>query len=221
MIDKERMMAMYKYALRAVLIATAIFVSGCGESETKTSAPKKPVAAPVAQFSVGGPVSGLAGSGLTLQLNGANDLIVIGNGPYKFPKALSKGSTYTVTIKASPVAPVKQVCSVSQGSGRIVAAVNNVAVSCVTQTFAVGGKVSGLTGKGLVVQLNGESDLAIAKNGNFVFPDIRLPDGSDYRVVIKAYPSRQNCTIKSINYAPDEDTLDIVEINCAKIGRSK
>jgi len=215
-------MAKYIYSICVIFIGAAIFgISGCGESETITPAPKKPIAAPVAQFAVGGSVTGLAGSGLMLQLNGANDLIVNGNGPYKFPKALSKGGTYAVTVKASPVAPVKQTCSVSQGSGSIAAAVSNVSVTCITSTFAVGGKVSGLSGKGLVVQLNGENDLAIAKNGNFIFPKARLPDGSDYRVVIKAFPSRQNCTIKSINYAPDEDTLDIVEINCTKKGRSK
>ena len=215
-------MVKYIYSVCSVLIGAAILgISGCGESETVMPAPKKPAAAPVAQFSVGGLVSGLSGSGLILQLNAANDLIVTGNGPFKFPKTLTKGSTYAVTVKTSPVAPIKQTCSVSQGSGSVVAAVNNVAVSCVTNTFAVGGKVSGLAGKGLVVQLNGANDLAIAKNGNFVFPNIRLPDGSDYRVVIKAFPSRQDCTIKSINYAPDEETLDIVEITCAKRGRGR
>ena len=215
-------MARYIHAVLVVYMGAVIVgISGCGESETVTPAPKKPAVAPVVQFSVGGSVSGLAGSGLMLQLNGANDLIITGNGPYKFPKALNKGSTYSVTIKTSPVTPVRQTCSVSQGSGSIVAPVNNVAVTCATDTFAVGGKVSGLSGKGLVVQLNGANDLAIAKNGNFVFPNIRLQDGSDYRVVIKAVPSRQVCTIKSINYAPDEDTLDIVEISCAKKGRGK
>ena len=204
----------------AVLIGTAIAgLTGCDKSD---KAPPAPVAPPAPALTVGGSVSGLSGSGLVLQLNGANDLSVSANGKFNFPKALAKGGAYAVTVKASPSAPIKQTCTVSQGSGNITGApVNNVAVTCVTNSYAVGGTVSGLSGKGLVLQLNGANDQAIASNGKFIFPGTRLPDGSDYSVAIKTTPAKQKCIIKPINSAFDKDTLNIVSVTCSKKGRRK
>lgn len=193
-------------------------LSGCDNSEKATSV--KAVPAPV--LTAGGSVSGLSGSGLILQLNGADDLAVGANGRFNFPKALAKGSAYSVTVKASPSAPIKQTCTVGKGSGNIAGApVNNIAVSCTTNSYAVGGTISGLSGKGLVLQLNGANDLAIAGNGKFIFPAIRLPDGSDYSVAIKANPARQKCEIKPTNGAFNKDTLNIVAVSCSKKGRHK
>jgi hypothetical protein len=206
---------------QAVAVAIGIIsagLTGCGESEKAPPAP----AAPVIPVTVGGTVSGLSGSGLVLQLNGANDLPVSANGNFKFPKTLAKGSSYSVSVKASPFAPVKQSCSVSQGSGIIAnAPIHNVSVSCSTDSYAIGGTVAGLSGKGLVLQLNGTTDLAIAGNGKFIFPGIRLPDGSDYNVAIKTTPAKQACTIKPVSAAFDRDTLNIVSVTCAKKRRHK
>ncbi|MGA7749105.1 MAG: hypothetical protein WCA63_03070 [Gallionella sp.] len=198
--------------------ALIVGLVGCGESE---KAPPPP-AAPPAPLTVGGSVSGLPGSGLVLQLNGANDLAISANGRFNFPNALAKGSTYSVTVKASPSSPVRQTCTVAQGSGSIIStAVNNVAVNCTTDSFAVGGTVSGLSGKGLVIQLNGAADLAIASNGKFIFPGVRLPDGSDYNVAIKTTPAKQACTINPVSAAFDKDTINIVSVTCSKKGRRK
>lgn len=224
--DKEREMAKFTQTVRAVWIVAMIAgLAGCGESE-QAKPVVKPVPPPPTPHTVGGSVSGLPGSGLILQLNGANDLAVSANGKFNFPQALAKGSAYSVTVKASPSAPVKQTCTVGQGSGKIAnAEINNIAVTCTTNSFAVGGTVSGFSGKGpgnkLILQLNGANDLAIASNGKFIFPDIRLPDGSDYSVSIKATPAKLKCTIKSISAAFDNDTLNIVAVTCSKKGRHK
>ncbi len=199
----------------ALMVSTIVGLLGCGEN---AKAPPPPVTA----LTVGGSVSGLAGSGLLLQLNGANDLAVNVNSKFNFPNALAKGSAYAVTVKTLPSTPVRQTCKVSQGSGSIAdTAINNIAIICTTNSFAVGGTVSGLVGKGLVLQLNGANDLAITSNGNFIFPDMRLPDGSDYHVAIKTAPTKQACEIKPISAAFDTDTLNIVAVTCSKKGRHK
>lgn len=215
-------MAKFTQTVRAVLTATMIAgLAACGESE-KAPPVTTPLPPPPSAFTVGGSVSGLPGSGLVLQLNGATDLPVSANGNFHFPKSLAKGSAYTVTVKSSPSSPVKQTCTVNQGSGTVAgAAVNNIAVTCTTNTFAVGGTVSGLSGKGLVLQLNGANDLAVAKNGKYIFPGVRLPDGSDYSVAIKTMPARQKCLIKPISAAFDKDTLNIVSVTCSKKGRRR
>jgi len=200
-----------------LIIIMVAGLAGCDEATTVTAPPPPP---PPTSFSVGGSVSGLAGSGLVLQLNGQNDLAVDADGRFSFPNKLNTGSAYNVTVKASPTTPIRQTCTVSQGGGAIAAAaVSNIAVSCVTNTYAVGGKATGVTKRGLGLELNGTHDVMIVKNGNFVFPDIRLPDGSDYSVAIKSTPLRQRCEIKPVNTAPDSDTINIVEVTCSKSSR--
>ena len=218
--DKERVMAKIIQMMCAALMGAMIAgLTGCDKSEKAPSAPAV-TAAPV--LTVGGSVSGLSGSGLVLQLNGANDLAVSTNGRFNFPKAQAKGSAYAVTVKASPSAPIKQSCTIGQGNGSIAGtAVNNIVVTCTTNSYAVGGTVSGLSGKGLVLQLNGANDMAIASNGKFIFPGIRLPDGSDYSVAIKATSAKQKCEIKPINAAFDNDTLNIVSVTCSKKGHRR
>ena len=213
-------MAKFSLAVRTVLMATMIAgLSGCGEKEKETPPPP-----PAPALTVGGTVSGLAGGEVVLQNNGAEDLTVKANGKFKFPKALKKGASYAVTVKTSPVQPVKQTCKVSQGSGSMAgAAINNIDVACTTNSYAVGGTVSGLAAKskGVVLELKGGNTVTVTKNGNFVFPDTRLPDGSDYSVVLNSTPPGQNCKIEAIATAPDKDTLNIVSVTCSKKGSRK
>jgi len=67
----------------------------------------------------------------------------------------------------------------------------------------------------------GQTTLAIASNGKFIFPDVRLPDGSDYSASIKATPAKRQCTIKATSAAFDKDTLNIASVTCSKKGRHK
>ncbi|MHB1237832.1 MAG: hypothetical protein ACYCY7_09740 [Gallionella sp.] len=194
-------------------------LSGCGEGE---KAPPPAPVVPAAPLTIGGSVTGLTGNGLVIQLNGANDLAVSANGKFNFPKNLTKGSAYSVTVKVAPFSPVKQSCTVAQGSGTIAAAaISNVTINCTTDSYAIGGTVSGLAGKGLVLQLNGTTDLAIATNGKFIFPGVHLPDGSDYNVAIKSTPAKRKCTIKPVSAAFDKDTLNIVSVTCSAKGHRK
>ena len=204
----------FTQAVRIVLMATMIAgLAGCGEEEQAPPPPPPPPAPPT----VGGSISGLAGGEVVLQLNGANDLTVKADGRFKFPKPLGNGSAYSVTVLTNPSLPVKQTCAVSQGDGNMTGkAVTNVAVACTTNSYAIGGTVKGLSGKGLVLELKGVKEVTISKNGNFVFPDTRLPDGSDYRVAIKTTPAGQRCEIDSISTAPDSDTVNIVAVTCKK-----
>jgi hypothetical protein len=81
-------------------------------------------------LTVGGSVSGLAGSGLVLQNNTGDDLVIDDNGGFTFPTALADGSDYSVTIKTQPSNP-DQTCDVTSGNGTMSGTdVSNVLVSC-------------------------------------------------------------------------------------------
>src|ERR1035438_9696133 len=85
-------------SLMAAMIAG---LSGCGDSDKAPPPAVKPTSP--APLTVGGSVSGLTGSGLVLQLNGANDLPVSVGDKFNFPTVLAKGSAYAVTVKASQI----------------------------------------------------------------------------------------------------------------------
>src|SRR5271167_1218983 len=95
-------------------------------------------------FLVGGTVSGLAGSGLVLQDNGGDNLVISANGTFTFASKVADGGGYSVTVSAQPSTP-SQSCTASNNTGTLSGTnVTNVVVVCSTNTYSVGGTVSGL-----------------------------------------------------------------------------
>jgi len=166
-------------------------------------------------FTIGGRVTGLAGSGLRLRLNGGNELSVVNNGAFAFETALPSGASYAVSVGRQPTNPT-QVCSVSNGAGTVAGNVTTVAINCVSSSFTVGGTVSGLAGTGLVLQLNGGGDLPIASNGSFTF-ETSLASGSQYRVNVATQPSNptQVCTVAGGAGAIGSTNITNVRVTCA------
>ena len=150
-------------------------------------------------YTVSGTVSGLPSGGLTgvsLQNNGTDSVYVRFDGTFTFPARIANGASYAVTVSSQPNNPV-QVCTVNNGSGVMGGAnVVNVVVSCATQSFTVGGTLSGLDGVGLVLQNNAGDDLAISENGRFVF-STPVASGSTYNVTVKTQPKMldQKCDV--------------------------
>jgi alpha-tubulin suppressor-like RCC1 family protein len=152
-------------------------------------------------YTIGGTVSGLAGTGLTLEDNGGNNLPVTANGTFTFTTALASGDSYKVTVGTEPTNPA-QSCVVSNGSGTATANVTNITVACTTttQTFTIGGTVSGLAGTGLVLQDNGGNNLPVSANGAFTFTTA-INIGSTYKVTVLTQPASpaQVCVVTSGN----------------------
>jgi hypothetical protein len=163
---------------------------------------------------VGGSVSGLSGSGLVLQNNGGDDLGISVNGDFTFATALASGETYNVTVLVQPSSP-NQVCSVTNGSGTMANAdVTDVSVTCVTNTYTIGGNVNGLSGSGLVLQNNSDDDLEVAADGDFEFA-MPLNDGSQYDVTVLTHPSDQNCEITGGSGTLNGENVSTVRVVCA------
>ncbi|MEP7043213.1 MAG: choice-of-anchor Q domain-containing protein [Dokdonella sp.] len=157
------------------------------------------IAAP-ATYTIGGNIAGLAGSGLVLQQSGSDNVSITTSGSFIFPTAVSDGSVYNVTVLAQPTSP-NQTCGVTNGQGVVSGAnITDVAVTCTTATYTVGGTVNGLVGSGLVLQQNGGDDMTIATNGSFTFPT-SLADGSTFTVSASAQPSNpaQICVVANGN----------------------
>jgi surface protein len=149
-------------------------------------------------YTIGGTVSGLTGSGLVLQNNGGDSLQISANGGFTFPTPVADAGGYAVSVLTQPGTP-SQTCTVSNGSGTVAGAdVTNVAVSCVTNSFTVGGTISDLASTGLVLSNNGQ-DIAIPKTGPFTFTFDPQVDGIAYAVTVKTQPTElsQTCTVNN------------------------
>jgi hypothetical protein len=168
------------------------------------------------RFTIGGTTTGLAGSGLTLQLNGGNDFQVRANGPFAFPVSVASGTPYVVSVRTQPSNPAQN-CSVANGVGVVAGAnIANIAVSCATTDFSIGGKVEGLRGSGLVLRKNGGDDLAIASNGNFTF-QTEQASGTTYQVTVLTQPVNpsQACTVANASGTVGSGNVRNVRVTCS------
>jgi hypothetical protein len=83
-------------------------------------------------FTIGGTVSGLAGSSLVLQNDGGDDLTIGANGNFTFATPLIDGARYAVTVRTQPSNPA-QTCIVANAAGNVAGAnVDDIAVTCTT-----------------------------------------------------------------------------------------
>jgi len=150
-------------------------------------------------FTIGGTVSGLAGTGLVLQDNGGDNLTITASGAFTFNTAIASGKTYAVTVLTQPSNPA-QTCSVASGSGTATANVTTVVVTCTTNavTATIGGTVSGLvSGTSVILQDNGGDSLTITANGAFTFKTPVTGPTDAYAVTVLTQPTSPNqiCTV--------------------------
>ena len=169
-------------------------------------------------YTVGGTVTGLSGSGLVLQDNGGDDLPLSTAADFTFATSVASGASYAVTVKSQPSGP-SQTCVLSNQSGTVGSAnVTNVVLSCSTNTFTVGGAVSGLSGSGLVLQDNGGDDLAVSSNGSFVFATA-VASGAVYNVTIRAAPTEptQGCALANSSGTVATGNIKSVLLSCGPL----
>lgn len=126
---------------------------------------------PPSAFSIGGTVTGLAGSGLVLT-NGGLDLAITGNGTFVFALPVADGVPYNVAVRTQPTGP-SQVCTIARGSGTIAgASVTDIGVDCATPppnstldlSFGAGGKVTA-AGTGIASAVALQADGRIVSAG--------------------------------------------------------
>ncbi len=200
--------------LRSIASVTflALLMVGCGGGggggDSGQTLPPPP-----ATYTVGGTVTGLAGSGLVLNSDFGGDLAVSASGSFTFSTQLPDGSAFNVGVKIQPTSSPAQNCQVANGTGTIAAAnVTNVDVTCVSG-YTVGGTVSGLVGSGLTLAIcttayHGpglhlpicNNLKQVSANGTYTLDTVYPADysGSDY-VSITQQPlsPTQNCVISN------------------------
>lgn len=195
----------------------ALALVGCDSGSTMGTNPTPDMTVipdmTVLYYTVGGNVTGLAGTGLVLQLNGGDDLPVTASGPFSFSQKVAGGSNYAVSVKTQPSGPA-QTCTVMSGSGAVGSAnVSNVSVVCSTTTYKVGGTVTGLTGT-VVLQNNAGDDLSVTQSGTFMFAT-PVASGAGYAVTVKTHPTDLLCTVAAGSGSVTSADITSVAVTCA------
>lgn len=160
-------------------------------------------------FDVGGTVSGLVGS-VIVENNGGDTFSINGDGLFTFPTPVAQGGTYNVTVQTQPAS---QTCSVSNGSGTIGAGdISSVSIICSTNTFTVGGTLSGLSGS-VQLQNNGGDTQTLNSNGSFTF-STPVAEGSPYSVTVSTQPTTQTCAVTNGSGTLGASNVTNVGVTC-------
>jgi hypothetical protein len=121
-----------------VIVIACVLFGGCG-SVNPNGDDDAAIDGPGSNtHTIGGNVTGVDGTGVTLQLNGGDDITVTVDGSFLFTSHLDEGASYEVTVAGQPACPAK-VCTVTAGSGTIgTANVNDVDVRCNEPLYRLG-----------------------------------------------------------------------------------
>ena len=180
-------------ALLSVTMLLAACGGGGGGGGSSASTATSTVAA-TPTYTVGGSISGLTSEGLIL-VNGTDTATPNANDTsFTFPTAVAAGTSYAVTAQLQPDAVN---CTVSGGSGVVGSAnVTDVAVTCASAAFTVGGTISGLTGNGLVLADGTDTTSPAPGATTFTFPT-KLASAASFNVTVTAQPAGQTCAVSN------------------------
>jgi uncharacterized repeat protein (TIGR03803 family) len=196
-------------ASSSVLLVCGALV-GCGGGSGDTASPT-----PMA-FTVGGSISGLTGTGLVLEDNGTDRVTAAASATsFIFSGRVASGGAYAVTVTTQPVG---QTCTVSSGSGMVNANITTAAVTCVTNTFSLGGTVTGLASAANLILVDHTSSNAVTISGSgsgaFSFPQ-PVPYNGNYDVSVGMQPPAQTCIVTNGSGSAVNAAISNVSVACA------
>ena len=174
------------------------------------------VACSATTYTLGGTVAGL-GNATGLQLSSGGQLLAIAanQAAFVFANRLVQGASYSVAVQTQPAGLT---CSVAGGAGTIgTAAVSNVAVTCVVNSFGLGGSVSGLSGGSLVLSSGGQTVSVASGGSSFVFANA-IAAGSAYNVTVQTQPANLSCSVSNATGTILTGPVNNVVVNCSPGG---
>jgi len=163
-------------------------------------------------WTVSGVVSGLSGGYVTLVASSGEYKPVVSNGAFSFSQKFASGSFYAVEVFRNPALPA-QTCTVQNGTGaNITGDINSVSVVCSGGGYTVGGSLSGLTASGLVLRLNGTSDVIVpVGSSSYTFAD-SVATGGTYSVTVASQPTGLKCTVTPATASGTVATANVTNV---------
>jgi RNase P/RNase MRP subunit p29 len=171
------------------------------------------VSCSAANYTLSGTINGLTANGLVLANNGATVSPGANATSFTFGPVLTPGSSYAVSVTATPAGLT---CSVANGSGTAGAAnVSDVQVTCSSLSYYLGGSVSGLTSGASGLQLSdGAETLPVSANGAFQFVK-KVAYGSNYAVSVATQPPGTTCSVSNATGTMPAADVTTVQVTCS------
>ena len=151
-------------------------------------------------YSIGGTITGLASGEVLTLANGSDTKTITGTGApltFTFTNKVAYLGSYAVSVSTQPT---HQVCSVSgltgTGSG-VNANVSTVTLACSSNSYSMGGTITGLASGEVVTLANGSDSKTITGTGSpvtFTFTNKVAYLGS-YSVSVSTPPTHQTCSV--------------------------
>jgi 6-phosphogluconolactonase (cycloisomerase 2 family) len=177
---------------------TCTVTSGATGTVTTAAVTSVAVTCTTSTYTVGGTITGLTGTGLVLKDTTNNHPVTVAANATTFTitPAIVSGTAYSVSVLTQPAG---QTCTVTSGAtGTVTANVTSVAVSCTTNSYTVGGTISGLTGSGLVLKdTTNNHPVTVAANATTFTITPAIASGTAYAVSVLTQPTApaQTCTV--------------------------
>jgi uncharacterized repeat protein (TIGR03803 family) len=185
-----------------------LLASGCGsdhgslpQTQTQTQT-----------YSLGGTVSGLSGSGLTLGSGATTLQVAAGATSFTMSSSMASGTTYAITVVRQPA---DQTCTVAQGAGTIgTANVGNVVVTCAAQSFPLGGTITGLGENTSLVLTDGTDTLSVSAGSTSFTMPTPVAVGSSYTVTVGTQPTGLACSVSHGSGTMPASAVSTVQVSC-------
>jgi hypothetical protein len=144
-------------------------------------------------YALGGTLSGYSGS---VSLSDGTDTINATAGSFTFPTPVAFNAPYTVSVVTQPTG---YSCSVSGTYPARMPAhdVNNVTVTCATNSYTLSGQISGLTVGGLVLA-NGADHTPVSANATQFSMMDGVAFGASYNVTVLQQPGNGTSNLKCV-----------------------
>ena len=165
-----------------------------------------------------GGITGLTKSGLVL-VNGSETVTPLaGDTAFQFPNLIAVNDNFNITIKTQPTGAV---CTIANNVNTAnIYTVQQTVVTCVTNTWTLGGVVNGLTSTGLLLS-NGSDVVSPTPSAStpgapttFTFP-IKVADGAAFGVTVLSQPLSGTCKVAdpSVGTMPAGNYTNLL-VNC-------
>lgn len=185
-----------------------------GNGDVKGDVRNVQVSCSTTAFRIGGAVTGLSGSDLTIQNNGGDNLPISADGSFTFTSPIASGAIFAVTVLTQPDRP-SQTCTVAGGAGTVGSGdVTSIAINCTTNGYLIGGTINGLLGT-VTLQNNGGDNLDITSNGTFAFAT-PVTSGATYAVTVLTQPATpsQTCVVTEGSGSVTNTDVTTVVVTC-------
>jgi hypothetical protein len=165
------------------IVTLTLGLYGCGGGNS----------APAQTYTLGGTVNGLTGS-VVLENGGGNSITLAANGAFTFPGSTASGTAYSVTVGSQPA---NQTCTISHGSAIVENGnVTDIGVTCVTNTYTIGGTVTGLGDEsGLVLSNEGSGATDVSALAVTFTMKTAVNSGTSYAIGVQHAPPGVHCDV--------------------------